>query len=284
VSRRILIAGCGYVGSALAARLVAAGDTVWGLRRSATPPCPGAGNVQANLADPATLAQLPEALDYVFYTTGADGFSEAAYRAAYVDGLANLLATLHAQGQSPRRVFFTSSTGVYPQNDGQWLDEESPATPTRFSGTTIIAGEQLLHAGPFPATVLRLGGIYGPGRVRLIDQVRTGTARRVANREVYLNLIHRDDAASALALLMEKNDAAPLYLGIDNEPVLRNTLLAWIAEKLGAPLPPFIDPETEHEPQRGGNRRFTNARLREAGHTFQYPTWRDGYGALIDAG
>ena len=131
---RVLIAGCGYVGSALAARLAADGDEVWGMRRTPAGLPAGVRPLAADLRDPATLAGLPEGLTTVFYTAAADGGSEDDYRAVYVDGPRNLLAALAAQGQRPRRVIFTSSTSVYGQSGGEWVDEDSPAEPAGFRG------------------------------------------------------------------------------------------------------------------------------------------------------
>jgi len=277
----VLIAGCGYVGSALALRLAALGHTVWGLRRNtaALPSC--ARPFKADLLRPATLRPLPAHFDFVFYTAGAAGFTERDYRDAYVDGLGNLLDALEAGDAPPKRVFFTTSTGVYAQDDGSWLDEQSPTEPRRFSGKCLIEGEARLHAAPIPGTVLRLGGIYGPGRTRLLDNVRSGEARCVAGRTAYLNLIHRDDCAGALLHLMELDEPETVYLGVDELPVERCALLRWLAGALGVPEPRVVPATEAPEPQRGGNRRFRNTRLKASGYTFAFPNYREGYGALL---
>src|SRR5688572_28639829 len=164
----ILIAGCGYVGTALGLRLATAGHVVWGMRRSAAEPPPSIRYLAADLTAPQTLQDLPPRLDAVFYTAAPHGADEAAYRAIYVDGLRHLLEALARQHQSPQRVFFTSSTAVYAQSAGEWVDETSPTDSWHFTGSRVLEGERLLLDGPFPATVLRLGGIYGPGRTSLI--------------------------------------------------------------------------------------------------------------------
>jgi len=277
----ILIAGCGYVGGALGQRLARQGHRVWGLRRDVSRLPEGIRPFPADLARPETLTRLPARFDYVFYTAGATAFTDAAYRAAYVEGARNLLEALRAASQEPRRVFFTSSTGVYGQDDGAWLDEDSPAAPLRFSGLRLLEGEAIFHESGYPATVVRLGGIYGPGRTRLIDQVRDGSARRVEGRAVLLNLIHRDDCAGILHHLMDLDAPEPLYLAVDNEPVERNVLLCWVAKQLGLPPPPVAPAEGIAEPQRGGNRRFRNDRLAASGYCFLFPTYREGYAALL---
>ena len=277
----ILIAGCGYVGTSLALRLLKAEHQVWAIRRDVSPLPQGVHTIQADLLNLESLRPLPAYFDYVFYTTGAASYDEVAYRHAYVDGLWNLLEVLEVEGRRPRRVFFTSSTGVYHQDDGEWLDEDSPVEPSGFSGIQLLEGEALLRASMFPATVLRLGGIYGPGRTRLIDLVRSGRAYCVRDRTTYLNLIHRDDAAAALHQLMDMEAPEGLYLGVDHEPVERCALLRWAAEQLGLAPPPVVHRNEENDPQRGGNRRFLNTRLKKTGFSFQYPTFREGYRELL---
>ena len=268
---KVLIAGCGYVGQALAALLLRDGHAVWGLRRD--PPVLPAGlrPVAADLCDAPSLAGLPPGLDVVYYTAGADGFGETAYRRAYVEGLGNLIGALENQGQRPERMIFTSSTGVYHQNDGTLLDEDSPTQPTRSSGRILLEGEALLAAAPWTGITVRLGGIYGPGRTRLVEDLRAGRARKGPG---YLNLIHRDDAAGILRHLLDLPAPAPCYLGVDGAPVARNDLLDWLAERLGVPA---ASDAVAAPPRRGGLRRFNNARIKAAGYRFRYPSYREGY-------
>lgn len=277
----ILIAGCGYVGGELARRLVLESHAVWGLRRNTAALPGGVRPFTADLRAPETLRAFPARFDFVFYTAGSGDFSDEAYRAAYVEGPRNLLRALADDAQPVRRIFFTSSTGVYHQDGGAWCDEDTPVSPPRFSGARLLEGERTFQEGPFPATVLRLGGIYGPGRTRLIDQVRQGTARCVEGRTVYLNLIHRDDCAGVLRHVMGLDAPAPCYVAVDEEPVERCALLCWIAAQLGLPEPPAVSADEAGEPQRGGNRRLSNARLRASGYAFAFPTFREGYRTLL---
>lgn len=279
---RILIAGCGYVGSELARQLIAGGHTVHGLRRDPARLPDGVLPVPADLSDPGTLTQLPGDLDCLVYTASANGYSEDAYRAAYYTGVRNLLRALAGQ-RSLKRIFFTSSTGVYTQDDGAWLDEDSPAPATRPTARALLDGEALLRDSAFPTTVVRFSGIYGPGRTRLIDSVADGAARLDFGDDRFLNHIHRDDCAGCLAHLMTLPDPAALYLATDSEPRPRNDLLRWIAAQLGLPAPPPREaPEEDSRPsERGGNRRYRNRRLLECGYAFRYPTFREGYGELI---
>ncbi len=276
---RVLVAGCGYVGAELAGQLAASGHRVWGLRRRPAGLPPGVEPLAADLTRPATLADLPADLEVVVYAAAADAADEGAYRATYVDGPRHLLAALAGQGQRPRRLLFTSSTGVYGQDDGSWVDEDSPAEPATATGRVLLEGERLLREGPFPATVVRLAGLYGPGRLLLVDQLRSGAAEVTAGRAEYLNLVHRDDAAGLLAHLAGVADPAPLYLGVDWEPAERSALLGWLAERLGVAPPRVV--ADRRGGRHGGNKRCSNRRLLDSGHVFRFPTWRDGYADLL---
>ena len=275
----ILIAGCGYVGTALAVRLAADGHCVWGLRRRPEGLPDAVQPLAADLTDPATLRSLPPGLDVVYYTAGATDGSAAAYRTAYVDGPRRLLEALQQQDQRPRRVVFTSSTGVYAQCRGEWVDEDSPAEPLQVGGRHLLAGERLFLDSTFPATVLRLAGIYGPGRTRLIDSLRQGSATYQDSPPVYLNLIHRDDCVGALRHLAALARLASLYIGVDYRPVERGTLLRWLSGVLDTPPPRLVAAVTK----RRSNKRCRNARLAASGYSFRYPTFQHGYSAIIDA-
>ena len=279
----ILIAGCGYVGTALGMRLAAAGHVVWGLRRSAEGLPSGLHCVAADLTAPATLQDLPPALDVVFYTAAPNGADDAAYRAIYVDGLRHLLEALVRQRQSPRRVLFTSSTAVYAQSTGEWVDETSPAEPRHFTGSRVLEGERLLLDGPFPATIIRFGGIYGPGRTSLLERVRQGLAPCRDGPPLYTNRIHRDDCAGALHHLMSLPLPESLYIGVDHESADQCEVLRWLAAQLGAPAPRVEAlPGTDTRRHRT-NKRCRNAKLVASGYVFRYPTFREGYAALLAA-
>lgn len=278
----VLIAGCGYVGSELARLLLADGHAVWGMRRRPDALPPGVVPVAADLTRPNTLAGLPAGIDAVVYAAAAGGFDEARYIAAYVDGPRNLLAALESQGQHPQRFLFVSSTGVYAQDSGEWVDETSPTEPAHFSGTALLEGEKTVLGGPLPATVLRLAGIYGPGRTRMIETVRSGAATIPATPS-YVNHIHRDDCAGALRHLLYLDEPGALYIGVDNEPVERGDMFRWLAQRLGV-AEPGVAAQRDSESVRAmrGNKRCSNARLIATGYAFRYPTFREGYGALID--
>jgi nucleoside-diphosphate-sugar epimerase len=276
---RVLIAGCGYVGSALASRLVDDGHAVWGIRRNPAAPPAGVQPFAADLRDPATLTGLPEGLTAVFYTAAADGGSDDEYRAAYVDGPRNLLAALVAQGQRPHRVIFTSSTSVYGQSGGEWVDEDSPTEPEGFGGRRMLEGESVVRGGPFPAVVLRLGGIYGPGRTSYIERVRAGEAECPAET-TYTNRIHRDDCAGALRHLLALDAPRSVYLGVDGAAADSCEVLHWLANALGRPAPRRAEPGSAPA-RRRSNKRCRGDRLVESGYRLLYPTYREGFGSLL---
>ena len=276
----ILIAGCGYIGTALGQHLTKVGHTVWGLRRDAGRVPPPMRPVVADLTKLETLNVIPSDLDTVFYTASPDQSDEAGYRAAYIVGLRNLLEVLKAQGQQPR-ILYTSSTAVYAQGAGEWVDEDSPTEPDYFSGKCLLEGEQSLLTSGFVSTVVRLGGIYGPGRTRLIRTVKEGSATYQDGAPRYTNHIHRDDCVGVLAHLMTIENPDLMYLGVDQEPTKRRELLYWLANELGAPEPKV---ETSQQVVRGqirNNKRCKNAKLVTSGYAFRFPTYKEGYVELV---
>jgi nucleoside-diphosphate-sugar epimerase len=273
---RLLIAGCGYVGGALAASASARGETVFGLRRTQRPLPAGVGSVVADLAEPASLAALPGDIDSVVYAASADERSEVAYRRAYVDGPLTLLRHLERRGDPLRRFLLVSSTGVYGQADGSWIDEDTP-TLSRGTGAVLEEGERRCLESAASTVVLRLGGIYGPGRRNLIDRVLSGQAGCPGGVPVYTNRIHLDDIVAAIEHLLAAETPSPVYLGVDHEPADTCTVVRWLAEQTGAPAPLAI----AAEPVRT-NKRCRNDRLVASGFRFRYPTFREGYTQVLE--
>jgi nucleoside-diphosphate-sugar epimerase len=276
---RILIAGCGYVGSALGELLVRDGHTVWGLRRRPLSLPSGVTEIVADLGVASSLLELPDGIEQVFYMPSPGGSDDALYRSVYVVGLQHLLEAMDKQGQSPSHFFLVSSTSVYGQQKGEWVDETSPTEPTRFAGKRLLESEKVLADGPFRGTVVRFGGIYGPRRTRLIERVRSGGAV-VSRATRYTNRIHRDDCAGALRHLAKLDTPDELYLGVDSEPAEEVEVLLWLAGALGAP-PPRKVRASEHPDRPSGNKRCKNDRLLASGYKFRYPTFREGYRPLI---
>ncbi len=276
---RVLIAGCGYVGTELGRELASLGHTVWGLRRSPGVLPAGIRPVAADLLRD-DLAPLLPAVDRVVYAVAADGPREEAYEAAYVTGPRRLLSALLDRGEGVERVIFVSSTAVYGDAGGDWVDEATPCHPENFRGSTVLRGEETVLEGPFPGVVLRLGGIYGPGRTRLLDLVRDGRARCPGDGPIWSNRIHRDDCAGALVHLLGLPRPESTYLGVDDEPTPLCQVYRELAEMLGAPAPP-TDPGLSRD---RSNKRCANGRLRDSGYRFRFPTFREGYRSMMEAG
>ncbi|MGB3680866.1 MAG: SDR family oxidoreductase [Rubrobacteraceae bacterium] len=284
---RVLIAGCGYVGSALGELLASGGHTVFGLRRDPAS-LPGTiAPVAADLSRPVASETLPAALDYVYYTASAGSPDDAAYRAAYVDGPANLLKALAPQQAGVRRLFLTSSTGVYSQKNGEWVDEDSPTEPEGQTGRRLLQGERVVAEGPLPATVVRLSGIYGPGRTQSIARALGAVSDMSANATLdegppaYTNRIHRDDCAGVLRHLMSLPSPAPLYLATDCEPTDLRTVARWLSARQQESGPRQSGPRQSGK-RRRANKRCNNRRLLASGYEFRYPTFREGFAGLLD--
>ncbi|MDH4558756.1 NAD-dependent epimerase/dehydratase family protein [Pseudomonas sp. BN417] len=280
-STSLLIAGCGDVGGRLAQRMLQTGWTVYGLRRQVAALPAGVLPVAGDLQQSACPLDWPTApLDYLVYSAAAGQHDEAGYRAAYVDGLRHVLGWLAEHGQKPRRLFFVSSSGVYGQRDGEWIDETSPAEAQGFSAQVMLEAERLALASGIPATRVRLTGIYGPGREWLLKQVRMGY-RVVSEPPLYANRIHVDDCAGLLAHLLAADAAggtlADCYIGVDDAPAPLHEVVGWLRERLGV-----TGWAEESTVRRSGSKRCSNARARALGWAPRYPSYREGYAAILD--
>lgn len=275
----VLLAGCGDLGTEAGLRFAALGHRVIGWRRSPERLPAAIEGFTADLGS-ANLPPIPADTTAVVIAVAADAPSEEAYRAAYVRGVAHVLDALERDGVTPERVLFVSSTAVYGDAAGGWVDEATEPNPGGFSGQVLLEAEELLHSrlsGTSATTALRLGGIYGPGRTRLIDQVRSGSAV-IPDDVRYTNRIHRDDAAAAIVHLATMAGApAPVYVGVDDEPADLGAVLRFLASELGLPEPQVGDAG----PARGGNKRCRNDLLRSTGFKFTFPTFREGFRDVI---
>jgi nucleoside-diphosphate-sugar epimerase len=275
---KVFIAGAGYVGTVAAELLARAGHEVDVGRRSIQA---SARSHAMDVLRPATYPAALREAECIVYCVSADGFTAQSYRAAYVEGLAGVIGA--ASRGAARRLIFVSSTGVFGQDDGSVVDEGSPALPAGFSGRTILEGEALLADAPLEATTIRFSGIYGPGRDRLVRMVRAHAPVSAKSRAANTNRIHRDDCARALLHLVERPAVAPLYLGSDEAPTPMGEILDWLAARLGLPAPP-VGTDAPDVLQRGANKRISSARLRGEGFAFLYPTYREGFEAILGAG
>jgi nucleoside-diphosphate-sugar epimerase len=294
----ILIAGQRYIASELANRLVYEGHRVWTWRSPGpnlpeailplyweAEPSRGAAPVARTtplfpgIAAPPRVWSIPEGFELVFYIVAASGDTDAHYREVFVDGLARLLALLHQLKRLPRRLFLASTTAVYGQKDGSWVDEESPTAPEHHSGRRMLEGEVLLSCSGIPATVVRYGAVYGPGQAYILDNLRAGNIRLFRGPPVYLNLIHRIDSVRALLHLMRLEEPASIYNAVDGAGAEFNEIVRWLAAELGRPVPPYEDGGGAS----GNIKRCRNERLLNSGFWFGFPCYRDGFSALTAA-
>jgi nucleoside-diphosphate-sugar epimerase len=281
-----LIVGCGYLGIRVARLWIAAGQTVAGLVRTAESAAALASEaVQPIVADvtrPDTLRGLPAA-DTLLYAVGYDPAGGASRTAVYVDGLQAVLDAIPPQ---VGRVILISSTGVYGEQCGGWVDESSPCQPSRDSGRALLAAEQALavHALGDRGIVLRLAGIYGPGRMPRRAELLSGEPLAIAAGE-YINLIQVEDAARTVLAAEAHAQPPRTYIVSDGHPVERREYFAEIARQGGLPPPVFRDPlPGEAAGRRGGDKRVSNARmLAELRIQLAYPTYREGRAAAVKA-
>ncbi len=287
---RALILGCGAVGTRLGARLVARGMTVTAVRRDpAGLPISFDGRC-ADLVSGEGLEALPWEADLVFYCAAADDFSDESYRRTYVEGVAQTVRRVErastASGRPPRLIVFTSSTAVWGRTDGAWVNEETAPDAIEFSGRRLLQAEQILFSTTLPTCVVRLAGIYGKGPGRLVESVRDSSATRLDGPEHYGNRIHVDDCAGVLEHLTTLTDARGVWIGADDDPADLRELADWLAHRLGVPPPRRITPSATPDGAYGArrartNKRCSNHKLRASGYSLLYPTFREGYAALL---
>ncbi|HUH37834.1 MAG TPA: NAD(P)H-binding protein [Spongiibacteraceae bacterium] len=274
---RLLIIGCGDIGNGVGQTLAARGWQVWGLRRDPARIDPAIQALAGDVTAPATLAGLAAlAPDHVLVTLTPGARSAEAYRAVYEQGAANLLAAL--AGDARPHTLWVSSTSVYHQHNGEWLDESSAAEGAGATGKSLLAAEQLMQQA-LPTTVLRCAGIYGPGRNRLLSQVREGRVSPEYPVQ-YSNRIHRDDVVGFIVHLLQQRAAGrrlqDCYIGVDDLPAPLAEVQRWLAAQLG--IDTVVDQSLRHQ---RASKRLSNQRLKDSGYQLQYPDYRAGYGAML---
>jgi nucleoside-diphosphate-sugar epimerase len=274
-----LLAGFGQLNRAVLPQLETALRVV-SLSRSPRPERAGKHiAVDLSIAPPEAVAA--QAFDLVLISLSPDEFSEPAYDRTFRVALGNLLKAL--EGNPPSRLMLVSSTSVYHQSEGEWVDELSETRPTSFSGRCLLAAETLIREQASPATILRLSGIYGGQRTRLINQVLSGRFS-TQGPSYYSNRIHESDAAAALAHLAslsigESSDTLhDCYLISDSCPSLQHEVLAWLAGELGVTPGNQTPPSSSRRP---GSKRCSNQRLLESGFRLAYPDYRAGYSEML---
>ena len=240
--------------------------------------------LRADLADPATLARALASIGpitHLVYAPAPDARTAQAYDRAYPAGLRALLDVL-PDPEGLQRCVLVDSTAVWgpdttASDADAWVDEDTPAVPADFRGAAMLAAEALLHTRlPGRGTALRLSGLYGPERLRLLDGLRAGRIIAPDGPGHWANRIHIDDAAQACVHLLMQDDPLPCVIGTDDRPLPTGVLYETLARLAGGPAP-------VHEFRPPDGKRLSNARLRASGWTPAWPDMLEGYAAAITA-
>jgi nucleoside-diphosphate-sugar epimerase len=288
---RVAILGCGYVGTELG-RQLADDHQVVGVRRSSEGleaiEDAGFTGVRADVTDPDSMDAVPDA-DWVVFAASSGGRGAAAARDVYVEGQRNAIEHFGGRADPPDRYVYTSSTSVYGDHGGDWVDEETPLDPVTPKTEALAEAEtvalDLSRENGVDGTVARLAGLYGSGRYRL-DRYVIGPVT-----EGYLNMVHRDDVAGALGFLLTTDSArGEVVLVVDDEPISKWEFADWLAGECGEPAPPkqTVEQRLEADVSEAVRRRLTtskrcsNDKLRALGYELTYPTYREGYRPAID--
>jgi len=285
-----LVVGCGYLGERVARRWREAGNAVVIVTRSAnradTFRQRGYDALVADVTRPETLRNLPVA-ESLLFAVGFDRAASDSIEAVYAGGMRNLLAALPVE---TGRVVYISTTGVYGPADGGWVDEVTTPNPQREGGRASLAAEQVLadHRLGQNSVALRLAGIYGPGRVPFIRELRADEPI-AAPVSGWLNLIHVDDAVEAVIAASDLEpfrDGPRVYCVSDGQPVQRGEFYSEVARQIGAQPPRFVEPHpnSPRSARAEVNRRISNARmLADLRVTLSYPNYRAGLAHALNS-
>jgi nucleoside-diphosphate-sugar epimerase len=300
--RRLIVFGCGYIGGEIARQAIRRGAQVTALTRNPQTAerlkGEGVETVVADFASDAWHGQMPGGSDYVLNAVSSGGGGVSGYRSSYVGGMQSLLKW--AAGTQPMgTLVYTSSTSVYPQDGGALVDESASTDGVGELPQILLEAEKFVRGcGPVDAQrvrpgenrpvgfarcfILRLAGIYGPGRHHLVEQVRSGT---VAGRgDHHLNLAHRDDIVRAIWAAFEAaaDVAGGVFNVADDTPTLKREIVAWLAQQLGVPAPVFSGAPAAGRRAVTPDRLIVNAKLKSVlGWKLCYPTFREGYKNML---
>ena len=276
---KILITGCGAIGMALAQHLAAQGHEITGLKRQ--PPA-DTGTIRffrADLTRAESLTGLATDFDYVFYILAPDQRELSQYQAIYVTGLTNLQQHFSSAPVKPLWLM-VSSTSVYAQTQGEWVDESSPAEPRNPTSALIRQAEHQIHSSNPKNICVRFSGIYGPGREYLLRMAQHAPQIQYAPPS-YTNRIHAADCVGVLSFLVAQHLQGQVldncYLASDDHPAALWEVISWLGKQLHYP-PPVAQTLGEGAEQ---NKRCRNRRLKALGYQFLYPSYQEGYGELL---
>lgn len=276
---KIMLIGCGDVGMELANKLVAEGHDVRGVRRTWQAQPAAINFIQADITKAAQVEALDLNVDQLVYILSPEDRDIAAYKAVFETGVDNLLNTLKRQ-QPTLPIMFISSTRVYAQQQGEWVNESSTTEPTDERGRILFEAEGKFLAFNKQTTVVRFSGIYGRSNF-FINQLKKGAGVQ-KEPPYYTNRIHREDCVGVLEFLLTKQlrgeSLARIYLASDHDPAEKWDVANYITNKLG--LAPCGAVMLARDADR--NKRIDNRRLIEAGYEFKFVSYKEGYGESIN--
>ena len=273
---QVLILGCGDIGTRVGLSLLEGGWRVAAARRNPDRLPDQFDRHTVNLVDPVSWESLDAvAPDYVVVTPTPQSYDPAGYQA----GFAKVAKTLASQKwiAQCRRVIWVSSTRVYRESGGGWVDEHSPLNLDEAQASSMIAAEAAIRRAA-TATIIRPAGVYGDPEGMLMRRVQAGEGG--ATGALYGNRIHRDDLARLIVHCVDCDAAGqsvpPTVVGADNDQTPTHEIEDWLADQIGVTLNRPSDPS----PLRA-HRRCSNALLERIGFQLSYPTWREGYEATL---
>ena len=275
---KVLFIGCGDIAQR-AAREMETRHKCFGLRRQTDHVPAYIQPIKADATDAEQLfSVVSEDFDIWIATITPGEFTEQAYKDSYLAVAKSIAASIAKLQKAPRLLLWVSSTSVYGDLKGGWVNEETQPEPNTFSGKILLAAEKIIQQIPCDTSVIRFSGIYGPGRTRLLSQVLAGKGRP-SSPEQWSNRVHADDCGGILAHLVEHslsgNSLLPEYLASDSAPVTQHEVRQWLAAQLAVSL-------VEEKVKLGSVRRCDNSRLLSSGYQFKYPTYKEGYAKLLN--
>ena len=236
---KILFLGCGDIAQRTA-RFLADQHQCTGLRRNPKDLPADLTAVAADITDPKQMQSvLSQDYDILVVTLTPGEFTEPAYRRAYISSAESIEIAIAGIKKSPKLIIWVSSTSVYGDQQGAWVNESTTPQPGSFSGQILLQAEQIIQRLPCATTIVRVSGIYGPGRTRMLNQVKAGKGRPAEPKQ-WSNRIHSEDCAGVLAHLIDLLDRGqtlqPIYLASDSEPVTQHQLRNWLATQMRVKL------------------------------------------------
>lgn len=297
---KILFVGCGDIGIRVTRAIpdseLRLSCQIQAMRRNPSALPVGIDSIKGDLCNSSDLLAVLDRsnIDVIIVTLTADSMSDQGYLDSYVAGAKALKMAATSTKNPPSLVIWISSSGVYGQTDGEWVDELSEVAPRSFRGKRLVQAEQLVSSlstsrtvdpnSSIKSTVIRFSGIYGPGRNRLVNQIRQGNIAPI-EPVAWTNRIHSEDCAGVIVHLLEQysqgKSLGGLYLATDDEPSSAHETQSWLAEELELYF--SVKGKGKNNKQAGilSNRRCSNKLLKKSGYKFLFPTFREGYSSLL---